>query len=504
MDVTTTADIDLDGNGRLVAVYGTEEDGPAYRVRGTTQAAGTHLYESTVLSDDDAFMPRVAVSDNGYVLASYYDVENGQSQISSNRLTPGSSTWTPSVALTTLGQHGVETDVAISTTGLATVVWTTNINGDMRVRSVKVYGDGSYGNAAIVSPGGQDATRPTVDQNEAGTALAAWESDANGIKGVGWGSRKIASDWSAGALSVPVAAPIAPKAAISESGKVFIGYSGNGRLLASHRTSPIHIFTNFDSGPVGFVDSESSVGMDADGNTLLAGVMKSADPTQGRVYGSYLDNAGPTASITAPTAAQTLATSLQVGWKASDLLSPVKDATVRVRSAAWNGGFGAPTVLAANTVAASLPFTGTAGSTHCFTAQSRDAHGHLGKLSSERCTTIPVDDRTMAAKKGFKRAKGQANFLGTVSTAKKKGARLTLKNVHAKRLALVVAKAPKGGKVLVSFNGQQLRKVSLKGKGTKHVVNLATFGSVRTGTLVVKVISKTGKVVRVDGVVAAK
>jgi hypothetical protein len=85
-----------------------------------------------------------------------------------------------------------------------------------------------------------------------------------------------------------------------------------------------------------------------------------------------------------------------------------------------------------------------------------------------------------------------------------KGAKLTLDGVRAQQIAIVVAKAARGGKIKVVFAGQGLGTYSLKGKGSKQLVALKNLGSLKVGKLVIKVVSKTGKVVRIDGVVAAK
>ena len=198
-----------------------------------------------------------------------------------------------------------------------------------------------------------------------------------------------------------------------------------------------------------------------------------------------------------------LGTKFNVFWSATDRLSDVTTGSVRVRRAAWNAGFGTYSYPLLNSTTKSLAFNGAPGSTYCFSTQAQDEVSNVSAWSAERCTTVPLDDRSMT-RKSFKKVTGSSFYLGTAMKAKKKGAKLTLANVKANRIAVIVSKAAKGGKIKVTFGGTNLGTYSLKGSGSKKLVALKSFGSLKTGTLVIKVVSKTGKVVKIDGVVIAK
>ena len=81
---------------------------------------------------------------------------------------------------------------------------------------------------------------------------------------------------------------------------------------------------------------------------------------------------------------------------------------------------------------------------------------------------------------------------------------LTRTSIKAKRLVLVVQKVANGGTVKVTFAGDSLGSFSLQDTGKKKQISLATFPSVESGTLTIKVTSATGKPVNIDGLVVAK
>jgi hypothetical protein len=260
--------------------------------------------------------------------------------------------------------------------------------------------------------------------------------------------------------------------------------------------------SHVDSDDLNIIGGSTLAGMDYQGNAFL-GAIRQTNPGEGEVRGAFLDVAGSLAATSA-LAAQEMSTKFGVSWSATDRLSPVTTGTVRVRSAAWNGGFGGYTYPLQNSATKAFSFAGAPGHTYCFSTQAKDSVGNLSTWSGERCTTVPLDDRSLTRVKGFKKATGSANYLGTFVKAKKKGSVLTLGNVKASRIALVAGLVAKGGKVKVTFAGQNLGTFSLKGSGSKHVIAVKSFGSVKTGKLVIKVVSRTGKVVRIDGVVIAK
>jgi len=504
VDVTTQAEVALDAKNRIIAAYGAA-DGPVNDVRVVIQAKGQSGYASTTVSDSSGYLPSLAANPAGAAFVAWYDVQGGQSQIRGSRLAAGSTTWSASSDVSFVGLHQPMSDVAISDDGLATVVFTDIDGGETRVQAAKVQPNGSIGSPSYVSPAGQDAAFPTVSQNDAGTALAAWTSDTAGVAGVGWATRSRTGEWSASAANLPpaVTAPGAPSAAISDRGTLFVGFAGNGRQLAAYRTHPLQPMTLFDSGPAGFVAAETRAAIDDQGNALLAGVIKAGDPTQGQVHASFLDAGGPTTRLTAPGATVTAPTAT-VGWQATDRLSAVGTTDLWQRTTTWKGSASDWSNVVNDSAGTTAQVPLAPGRTYCFKAQSQDTANNLGLVSAERCTTTPVDDRTAKRSSGWARKTGAKHYRGTYLETKRKGATLTLKGARAKRIALVVAKVRGGGTVQVRYAGKVVGTKRLAGTGARRVLAVKTFPTVRTGKLVVKVVSRTGKRVRIDGIVLGR
>jgi hypothetical protein len=501
-DVANKADIGLDSAGTLQAAYVATDGGSFNQVRVMTQAKGTIAFTTANLSDTDAFTPSLAVNSAGAALVSWLDVEGPESLIRSRRVAAPGGTWTAAKDVSPLGSYLAATDTALSDNGFGSIAFVRNFNGDARVEAVKVLADNFITSANFVSPAGEDASQVSLDQNDTGTALLSWVA-AGDTTEIGYATRPQNGGWTAHELNSPVASPGRPRSAIAETGTILVGYVGNAHLLASYDTPDAAPMQHVDFNAWTYIAGSTLVGIDAQGNAFLGGIRQS-NPGEGEVLGMFLDVAGPASTVTEPTAPLALAPNLTVAWSATDRLLPVTRANVRVRSAAFNGDFGAHSPLALGTLATSLPFAGVPGSTHCFSVQSEDEADNLGPWSAERCTTLPVDDRSLTRVKGFKTRAGSGHYLGTFVKARKKGSKLTLDNVRASRLAVIVAKAPKGGRIKVLFAGQNLGSYSLKGTGTTKSVAVKDFGALRTGKLVIKVISRTGKVVKIDGVVASR
>lgn len=500
--VSGKADIGLDATGTLRAAYVATDGGTFNQVRVSSQSRDLKTYGTVNLSDTDSFMPSLAVNPAGTVQVAWYDAEGAESQILTRRLPGGSTTWSAADDAGTLGSYLAETDTAINAAGFATIAFVRNFQGVQYATATKVQANGSVSGSTFASPSEVDASQVSIALNSEGSALLSWVADG-ATNEIGYATRPQNGNWVDDQIDSPVASPLEPRSALADNGTRVIGYVGNGHLLGSFWTSPINGWQHSNSGNLGIQPSSTLLGMDGQGNTFL-GAIRNLGGGLGEVRGAFLDTAGPTSSITAPTAVRTMNPKFTVGWSASDRLSNVTTGSVRMRSAAWNGAFGGYGYPQVNKVTKAISFTGAPGNTYCFSAQAKDAVGNMGAWSGERCTTVPVDDRTMKRVKGFKTATGASHYLGTFVKTKKKGSKLTLDNVRATQIAIVVAKAAKGGKIKVTFAGQSLGTYSLKGKGSQQLVAVKSFGALKAGTLVIKVVSKTGKMVKIDGIVAAK
>jgi hypothetical protein len=284
---------------------------------------------------------------------------------------------------------------------------------------------------------------------------------------------------------------------VSDGADQVVVHNSQDDLTIRHHTNPVLPWGQYDAGAAnGAFDAD----MDREGNVVAVGVVENGFSSY--VQADFLDIAGPAAAITSP-GARTDAPAFTVGWNVTDSLSGVKSTDVMVRTAPWNGGFGPQQVIADNVTTTSQPFAGAFGSTYCFQAQGTDKTGNLGLRSAERCTTVPLDDTALTGK-NWKRTTQAGAFNSTTTVTKKKGRKLTLTGIQARHIDLIVAKAKKGGKVKVYWNGKVVRTISLKGTPGQASVPVLDLGSVQTGTLKIKVVSKTGRKITIDGIVAAK
>jgi hypothetical protein len=193
-------------------------------------------------------------------------------------------------------------------------------------------------------------------------------------------------------------------------------------------------------------------------------------------------------------------TTVGMSWTASGL-APVASYDVRYRKAAWNGPFGAATSLRSATTSTSTSFAGTPGTTYCLAVRARDTDGLTSSWTGETCTGVPLDDRALSRAGSWTKGSGSAYYKSTYTRSSTKGATLTRSGVSTKRIVLVATTCPTCGKVGVYWGTTLLKTISLTSATTVHrkVISVATFSSVRTGTLRIKVVS-SGKKVIIDGV----
>ncbi|GAA3551642.1 hypothetical protein [Nocardioides daeguensis] len=494
-DSIESTDVAMDGAGRVYVASGVVI-GPVHAAHVTTWTPGQTPQHDQV--DGLGVNPSIAVSPSGNAVVAYRGFHDGDYVASVSRRTPTTG-WTAPDSTTWPGDVVSDVQVDVADDGAGTILFGGKENGKIRAVTAGVTPAGEVTGLDIVSPDGVDTAERALHVSPNGRAVATWSTYLNDDYAVGFASRQPGSDWGTASVIESNTVTFTPTAPlVSDRGAQVVVHNDADQLTLRHHTNPVLPWGQYDAGPA---NGAFAADMDRDGNVVAVGVVENGFNSY--VQADFLDIAGPTAKITAPGTA-VAAPSFDVAWNLTDTLSGVKSTDVMVRTAAWNGGFGPQQVIADNvTNTSAQPFAGTFGSTHCFQAQGTDKANNLGFRSEERCTTVPLDDTALSGKK-WKRTTKAGAFNNTVTTTTKKGRKLTLTGVQARHLDLLLTKAKKGGKVKVYWNGTLVKKISLKGKAGQVTVPVLDLGTVQAGTLKVKVVSKTGRKVTVDGLVAAK
>jgi sugar lactone lactonase YvrE len=308
--------------------------------------------------------------------------------------------------------------------------------------------------------------------------------------------------------------------AVDGGGDVFVSEYGNclvrevdagtGRIHAiagiplSYKTAnPAFVNCDFtgDGSPGTNAYTFAPTGLSLDPDTTGAnGRLFFADTVNNRIRTVGYD-LPPSAAVTAPAAAFQTGTAFTVAWNGQDPGGTIASFAVRYREATWNGPFSDYQTWQANTTATQASFTGTPGTTYCFSVQATDDSGTLSAWSPEGCTAVPLDDRPLARAGSWTALTGSSFYLGTALRSTKSGASLTTGAPAAVRQIGLLAETCKGcGSVKVYLGDTLLGTFSLNASATHDRVLLpvGAFTSPRTGTVKV-VVAKAGKGVVIDG-----
>lgn len=491
----TATDAAIDDAGRVHVVVAAEVNA-ADPIRATVWAKGAAPAFSPV--DGYGVQPTIDATPAGVALIGYRGLKNGTDVAKVSRRTATTAWTAPDAAL--WPEDIIENvQVGLADDGTGTALFTGRDGSARRIVATKVGVDGSTGAPDVVSAGDLPVAARSLFVSPGGTALASWVDFDGSDYALRTAMRKPGNDFGTpSTVEADIAEQRPGLPFVTDAGAQVLVHDDGDELTFRHRTQSIHLFGTYEGGAA---DGLLAAAADRQGNVVAVSTVAAGNASY--VQGDFLDVAAPTAKVTGP-GARVLGTSFPVTWTATDSLSGVQSTDLIVRSAPWNGAtFSAPAVAVDNSTGTSAPFTGAYGRTYCFEVQATDKVNNLGARSPLACTTVPLDDTSLTGK-GWKRLKKAGHVGGTVSTTTRKGRVLTLKGVRAQRLALVVAKAAKGGRVEVRWNGKRIRTVSLRGKGKRVVVPIASFAGVQAGTVKIKVVSRTGRKVQVDGVIVAK
>ena len=118
----------------------------------------------------------------------------------------------------------------------------------------------------------------------------------------------------------------------------------------------------------------------------------------------------------------------------------------------------------------------------------------------ERCTAVPVDDRELAGKRGWKKLGKRNAYRRTALLTTQFGAELFMRKVRARSLALIATRCGRCGEVEVRHRGRIMGVIDLSAKpyGARLVNELTSLKRLRSGRVTLKVVS-SGRRVVIDG-----
>ncbi len=497
-DLVGTAELGISANGRVFAAATVDNDALDIdnELLVTEWAEGKIPNAPQVISPADAWSPSLDVNAKGEALLAYNYTGIADDVLSVAHRTPADG-WNIGEGTHNSGNVAAAPDVALSDNGQGQVVYGVVKNGFYVAETSRVLPDGDVLPAHVVSPLDEYVYEPSVDINATGSALFTWVAKKDGLASVRYSSAANAADPGTSAKLPGANIDVTnPTARISDSGLRILQHGTGGYITTSYRTSQVQPYVSAAT-TNGFAP-DHVVDVDDEGNAVMVGYKPG-----GAAYIRFLDAAGPEVTFDALPFA-TIGKTIPVSWSADDSLGGVSTTDVYASSVAWNkSAFTTPAVVANDVIGGHADIPASSGTTYCIQVRPSDTAGNA-TTTAQRCTTVPLDDTNLVGNNDWTRATGTGHFKNTVTTTKQHNAVLTRTSIKAKRLVLVVQKLANGGTVNVTFDGDTLGSFSLQGTGKKKQISLATFPSVKTGTLTIKVTSATGKPVNIDGLIVAK
>ncbi|KRE42787.1 hypothetical protein [Knoellia sp. Soil729] len=396
---------------------------------------------------------------------------------------PGTD-WVDDFTVTTRGQLVVQSRDDKSLTNGARTTTLMNLDGSAARRLALPVGDNRE--VTFDQTGTQLAfARYTGDWQATLWVAAADGSQARQVSTTsrGW----IDLEWSVGDRLAPSASVTVP-AYTARSATVAIGATDGddaaGSLVRKCRLDAATTWTT--CGPTLALSALAAGTHTLRAQVTDAGGLQSAVVTKSWV----VDAAAPTTALSAPASVQTTPT-MTLTWAGIDTGgSGLASYDVRARTAPTSAGLGAyqyPTSWQKRTTR-TLPLTLSKGYQYCFSVRSRDRAGNVGAWSAERCTTMPLDDRSLTASMGWTRGTSSSYLFSTYSKTMRTGAQLTRTSVSARRISLVATTCSTCGSVDVYHAGVKLGRVSLYSSTTKvrQVKSLPLQSVTRKGTVAVR------------------
>ena len=225
----------------------------------------------------------------------------------------------------------------------------------------------------------------------------------------------------------------------------------------------------------------------------------------GPYSGSYMftskDTTPPTAAMVLPAAGGTLtlSTSISIKWSGTDNAGISSYQLQRAVKApgTWLGTF---TNWVAPITPTSVTMTGARpGYAYCFHVQSIDTSGNLSPWTTSRCTTVPLDERSLVRRGAWTASTSAGAFMHTLLTSRSAGATASLAQVRGSAIAIVFRKSPGGGTFGVYSGTRRIGGVNTAATRTIQQSVLRIAYPTAGNTIVVKVERAGSSGVTLDG-----
>lgn len=298
-----------------------------------------------------------------------------------------------------------------------------------------------------------------------------------------------------------------------------IAYTRDGKLWIANASWPLNGETATNLSATDYVwspDSQFFLGTFAEGTyeqgwtADLMQVTTTGEPVEGvwstPTTWSWRPIPPPKVAMVKPGNAWSTTTRLVASWRATDAVSIVTTKDVRYRRTSVAGAVSSGFVqwrtgTTANTGAVEV----TPGATYCFATRARNEYDAVSKWSAqEKCTSVPTDDRSLAASGPWLRSGATSYLAGTYTSTTKQGATLISSSRAVSTVGVLALTCPSCGRVRVSIGGVVVGKISLtSASSARRLVFLPKLVTQRQGKVTLTVVS-SGKLVRIDGLATSR
>ena len=238
------AQVTVDSTGLATAIW-TRYDGSRYIIQSSTSQSGGTWSAPVNLSalGRDASDPELTVSSTGLATAvwSRYD---GSSFIIQSSTSQSGGAWSTPVDLSATGEAAIDPQVTVSSTGLATAVWERYDGSNWIIQSRTSLNGGAWSTPVNLSAAGRDASGAQLTVSSTGFATAVWRRFDGSNDIIQSSTSQSGGTWSAPVnLSAAGGNADRPKVTVSSTGlatAIWSRYGGsNDFIQSSHILNPI-------------------------------------------------------------------------------------------------------------------------------------------------------------------------------------------------------------------------------------------------------------------------